>query len=67
MRILNGGTNESFKQPTRRTKTFIHKIIELQNADEIINTALDLTVEMDKLPKTQREEVRKLLRKTPKF
>ena len=27
---LNGGTNESFKQPTRRTKTFIHKIIELQ-------------------------------------
>lgn len=26
---LNGGTNESFKQPTRRTKTFIHQIAEL--------------------------------------
>ena len=48
-------------------KLLYTKLLNSKNADEIINTALDLTVEMDKLPKTQREEVRKLLRKTPKF
>lgn len=48
-------------------KPLYTKLLNSKTADEIINIALDLTVKMDRLPKNQREEVRKLLRKTPKF
>lgn len=48
-------------------KPLYTKLLNSKTADEIINIAIDLTVKMDRLPKNQREEVRKLLRKTPKF
>ena len=48
-------------------KPLYAKLLSSKTADEIIDNAIDLTIETDKLPKDKREEVRKLLRKTPKF